>query len=50
MGKLLIFGAGLIVGGIIATTALCCVMINNSRFDGPKEIESQPEPTSVETE
>lgn len=50
MGKLLIFGAGMIVGGIIVTTALCCVMINNSRFDGQKEIEAPPEPASIETE
>lgn len=47
--KLLIFGAGMIVGGIVATAALCCVMINNSRFDGQKEIEEPPEHASAET-
>ena len=47
--KLLIFGTGMMIGGIVATAALCCVMINNSRFDGQKEIEAPPEPDSAET-
>ena len=46
--KLLIFGAGMMVGGIVATVVLCSVMINNSRFDGQKEIEAPPEHASVE--
>lgn len=46
--KLLIFGAGMLVGGIVATAVLCSVMINNSRFDGQKEIEAPPEPASAE--
>lgn len=46
--KLLIFGAGMVVGGIVATAILCSVMINNSRFDGQKEIEAPPEPASAE--
>ena len=47
--KLLIFGAGIMVGGIVATAVLCSAMINNSRFDGEKEIEAPPEHTSAET-
>ena len=47
--KLLIFGAGMVVGGIVATAVLCSVMINNSRFDGQKGIEAPPEPDSAET-
>ena len=47
--KLLIFGVGMMVGGMVATAVLCSVMINNSRFDGQKEIEAPPEPASAET-
>lgn len=46
--KLLIFGVGMMVGGMVATAVLCSVMINNSRFDGQKEIETSPEPASAE--
>lgn len=47
MVEALIFTGGMLVGGAVATVTLCCVMINNSKFSGQKEIK---EPNQTKTE